>query len=198
FVFFLHPILLLTPKVIVPLGPALTRLRCGKIRPMKSAQRRVLISVTDKTGIVEFAHELSALGYEIISTGGTAKKLKQAEIKVRAVEDLTGYPEILDGRVKTLHPKVFGALLAVRDNERHQKEMTAHDIEPIDLVIVNLYPFEDVVTKERLEEKELLEYIDIGGVTLLRAAGKNFHDVGVVCDPSDYAPVLEELQGRKA
>jgi phosphoribosylaminoimidazolecarboxamide formyltransferase/IMP cyclohydrolase len=161
---------------------------------MQSAKKRVLISVTDKAGIVEFAHELTTLGFEIISTGGTAKKLKQAEIKVREVEDLTGYPEILDGRVKTLHPKVFGALLAIRGNERHRKEMIAHDIEPIDLVVVNLYPFEEVVTKERLDEKELIEYIDIGGVTLLRAAGKNFHDVGIVCDPLDYAPVLEELK----
>ncbi len=154
---------------------------------MKSAKKRVLISVTDKAGIVEFAHELTTLGYEIISTGGTAKKLKQAEIKVREVEDITGYPEILDGRVKTLHPKVFGALLAIRGNERHQKDMVTHDIEPIELVVVNLYPFEEVVTKERLDEQELIEYIDIGGVTLLRAAGKNFHDVGIVSDPSDYS-----------
>jgi phosphoribosylaminoimidazolecarboxamide formyltransferase / IMP cyclohydrolase len=165
---------------------------------MKSVKRRVLISVTDKAGIVDFAHELANLGFEIISTGGTVKALKQGEIKVREVEDITGYPEILDGRVKTLHPKVFGALLAVRGNERHEKEMAAHDIEPIDLVVVNLYPFEAVVTKERLEEKELIEYIDIGGVSLLRAAGKNFHDVGIVCDPLDYAPVLEELKSRKS
>src|SRR5205807_1887315 len=165
---------------------------------MKSAKKRVLISVTDKAGIVDFAHELANLSFEIISTGGTAKTLKQGEIKVRQVEDLTGYPEILDGRVKTLHPKVFGALLAVRGNVRHEKEMAAHDIEPIDLVVVNLYPFESVVTNERLEEKELIEYIDIGGVTLLRAAGKNFHDVGIVCDPRDYAPVLEELKSRKS
>ena len=165
---------------------------------MKSAKKRVLISVTDKAGIVDFAHELANLSFEIISTGGTAKTLKQGEIKVRQVEDLTGYPEILDGRVKTLHPKVFGALLAVRGNVRHEKEMAAHDIEPIDLVVVNLYPFESVVTNERLEEKELIEYIDIGGVTLLRAAGKNFHDVGIVFDPRDYAPVLEELKSRKS
>lgn len=156
--------------------------------------KRALLSVTDKAGIVEFAHELTELGFEIISTGGTAKALKQGEIKVREVEDITGYPEILDGRVKTLHPKVFGALLAIRGNERHQKEMTAHDIEPIDLVVVNLYPFERVVTKERLNEQELIEYIDIGGVTLLRAAGKNFHDVGIVSDPADYTPVIEELK----
>ena len=161
---------------------------------MKSDKKRVLISVTDKAGIVEFAHELTELGYEIISTGGTAKKLKQAEVKVREVEDLTGYPEILDGRVKTLHPKIFGALLAIRGNERHEKDMTTHAIEPIDLVVVNLYPFEEVVTKERLSEQELIEYIDIGGVTLLRAAGKNFHDVGIVSDPADYPAILEELK----
>src|SRR5262245_24817899 len=109
---------------------------------MGKSQKRVLISLSDKTGLVEFAHGLETLGYEIISTGGTAKALKQAEIKVRQVEDLTGYPEILDGRVKTLHPKVFGGLLAIRGNERHEKEMAAHEIEPIDLVVVNLYPFE--------------------------------------------------------
>jgi phosphoribosylaminoimidazolecarboxamide formyltransferase/IMP cyclohydrolase len=161
---------------------------------MASDKKRVLISVTEKAGIVEFSHELEQLGYEIISTGGTAKALKQGEIKVREVEDLTGYPEILDGRVKTLHPKIFGALLAIRGNERHQKDMATHSIEPIDLVVVNLYPFERVVTKERLEEQELIEYIDIGGVTLLRAAGKNFHDVGILCEPSDYAPVIDELK----
>src|SRR5882672_8776403 len=164
---------------------------------MTKAQKRVLISITDKAGIVEFAHGLESLGYEIISTGGTAKALKQGEIKVRQVEDLTGYPEILDGRVKTLHPKVFGALLAIRGNERHEKDMSTHDIEPIDLVVVNLYPFERVVTQERLKEQELIEYIDIGGVTLLRAAGKNFHDVGIICEPADYAPVIDELKRLK-
>src|SRR5260370_2617690 len=132
---------------------------------MTKAHKRVLISVTDKAGIVEFAHGLEELGYEIISTGGTAKALRQGEIKVREVEDITGYPEILDGRVKTLHPKVFGALLAVRGNERHQKEMAAHDIKPIDLVVVNLYPFEEVVTKERLHEKEPADYLDIASTT---------------------------------
>src|SRR5438477_1761334 len=122
-------------------------------------KKRVLISVTDKAGIVEFAHELTVLGYDIISTGGTAKKLKQAEIPVREVEDVTGYPEILDGRVKTLHPKVFGGLLGIRGNERHRKEMTQHDIAPIDLLIVNLYPFEKVVTDSRdMNEQELIEY----------------------------------------
>jgi phosphoribosylaminoimidazolecarboxamide formyltransferase/IMP cyclohydrolase len=160
---------------------------------MTHPRRRALISVTDKTGIVEFADQLVKSGYEIISTGGTAKKLKQTEIPVREVEDITGYPEILDGRVKTLHPKVFGGLLAIRGNERHRKDMTTHEIEPIDMVVVNLYPFEKVVTETVLDEKDLLEYIDIGGVTLLRAAGKNFHDVAIVCDPADYPQILHEL-----
>lgn len=159
-----------------------------------ASTKRVLISVTDKTGIVEFAHELSQRGYDIISTGGTAKALKQGEVPVREVEELTGFPEILDGRVKTLHPKVFGALLGLRDNERHRKEMAAHDIDPIDIVVVNLYPFEKVVTGERgLDEQELIEYIDIGGVTLIRAAAKNFRDVAILCDPGDYTQVLHEL-----
>src|SRR5690242_10201868 len=141
---------------------------------MSKRVKRCLISVTDKTGIVEFADQLIKSGYEIISTGGTAKALKRGEIAVREVEELTGYPEILEGRVKTLHPKIFGGLLAIRDNPRHQKDMSSHDIEPIDMVVVNLYPFEKVVTETVLQEKDLLEYIDIGGVTLLRAAGKNF------------------------
>jgi phosphoribosylaminoimidazolecarboxamide formyltransferase/IMP cyclohydrolase len=158
-------------------------------------KKRVLISVTDKTGIVEFASALAAKGWEIISTGGTAKALKQGEVPVREVEELTGYPEILDGRVKTLHPKIFGGLLAIRGNPRHEKDMSKHGIDPIDMVIVNLYPFEKVVTETILEEKDLLEYIDIGGVALLRAAGKNFHDVAIVCDPGDYPKILEEMSG---
>ena len=160
---------------------------------MSKPLKRVLISVTDKTGIVEFADQLVKSGYEIISTGGTAKKLKQTEIAVKEVEDITGYPEILDGRVKTLHPKVFGGLLSIRGNERHRKDMSTHDIEPIDMVVVNLYPFEKVVTETVLDEKDLLEYIDIGGVALLRAAGKNFHDVAIVCDPADYPQILHEM-----
>src|SRR5581483_4524404 len=123
---------------------------------MSTPKKRVLISVTDKTGLVEFADQLVKLGYEIISTGGTAKKLKQTEIAVREVEDVTGYPEILDGRVKTLHPKVFGGLLAIRGNPRHEKDLSTHDIAPIDMVVVNLYPFEKVVTENVLEEKDLL------------------------------------------
>jgi phosphoribosylaminoimidazolecarboxamide formyltransferase / IMP cyclohydrolase len=162
-----------------------------------AATKRALISLTDKTGLVEFAHELVKLGYDLISTGGTAKKLIQAEIPVREVGDVTGFPEILDGRVKTLHPKIFGALLAIRDNPRHQKEMAAHAIEGIDLVVVNLYPFETVVSGPALEEKDLMEYIDIGGVTLLRAAAKNFPDVAIVCDPADYPKILNELSMNK-
>src|ERR1041385_2365246 len=160
---------------------------------MGAPTKRVLISVTDKTGLVEFADQLVKSGYEIISTGGTAKKLKQGEVPVREVEDITGYPEILDGRVKTLHPKIFGGLLAIRGNPRHQKDMSTHEIEHIDMVVVHLYPFEKVVAENVLEEKDLLEYIDIGGVTLLRAAGKNFHDVAIVSDPADYPNVIHEL-----
>ena len=164
---------------------------------MTSPSKRVLMSVTDKTGLVEFSDHLLKMGFEIISTGGTAKKLKQAEIAVRQVEDITGYPEILDGRVKTLHPKVFGALLAIRDNARHRKDLSDHGIEPIDLAVVNLYPFEQVVNETVLEERELLEYIDIGGVSLIRAAAKNFHDVAIICDPADYPRVLVELNENK-
>src|SRR3989344_8349134 len=161
---------------------------------MSKPPKRALISVNDKSGIVEFAHALSEAGYEIISTGGTAKALRQGEIPVKEVEELTGFPEILEGRVKTLHPKIFGALLARRADPGHRKDLAAHQIEPIDMVVVNLYPFEQHVTKNVLDEKDILELIDIGGVTLLRAAGKNYHDVAIVCDPADYPQVLRELK----
>src|SRR5437764_1504646 len=128
---------------------------------MSQSQKRALISVNDKSGIVEFAHHLAESGYEIISTGGTAKALKQGDSPVREVGELTGFPEILEGRVKTLHPKIFGALLARRGDPGHQKDMAAHDIEPIDIVIVNLYPFEQHVTQNVLSEQEILELIDI-------------------------------------
>jgi phosphoribosylaminoimidazolecarboxamide formyltransferase / IMP cyclohydrolase len=164
---------------------------------MSQTQKRALISVNDKSGIVEFAHALSEAGFEIISTGGTAKALRQGEVPVKEVEELTGFPEILEGRVKTLHPKIFGALLARRADPGHRKDMAAHAIEPIDLVVVNLYPFEQHVTKNVLEEKEILELIDIGGVTLLRAAAKNYHDVAIVCDPNDYPQVLLELKDNE-
>ncbi|MBI4395717.1 MAG: bifunctional phosphoribosylaminoimidazolecarboxamide formyltransferase/IMP cyclohydrolase [Elusimicrobia bacterium] len=158
--------------------------------------KRALFSVSDKAHIVELANGLSRLGVEIYSTGGTAKALRQAEITVTEVSDLTGFPEILDGRVKTLHPKVFGGLLGKRDKTAHAREMEKHGIPPIDLVVVNLYPFETVSADANLPEEEMLEYIDIGGSALLRAAAKNFSDVAPVCDPEDYALVLEELNTR--
>jgi phosphoribosylaminoimidazolecarboxamide formyltransferase/IMP cyclohydrolase len=158
--------------------------------------RRALISVSSKDGVVELAHGLSNLGVEILSTGGTAKSLRQAEIKVTEVSDLTGFPEILDGRVKTLHPKVFGGLLALRNKETHSRDMEKHGIPPIDLVVVNLYPFESVCGDSTLPEDEMLEYIDIGGSALIRASAKNHTHVATLCDPEDYPGVLEELNER--
>ena len=158
--------------------------------------RRVLISVSSKDRIVELAHGLSELGVEILSTGGTSKTLRQAELRVRDVSDLTGFPEILDGRVKTLHPKVFGGLLSLRGKDSHIKDMEKYEIPPIDMVIVNLYPFESICCDVSLPEEELMEYIDIGGSALLRAASKNFRGVAPLVDPEDYALVLEELKER--
>jgi phosphoribosylaminoimidazolecarboxamide formyltransferase/IMP cyclohydrolase len=155
--------------------------------------RRALISVSDKEGVVEFARGLRELGVELLSTGGTAKALAQAGLEVRSVSDYTGFPEIMGGRVKTLHPRLHGALLARRDNSGDLADAKAHGIEPIDLVCVNLYPFEETVAAEK-EEGEVLEQIDIGGPTMIRAAAKNFKDVVVVVDPQDYQPVLEELR----
>jgi phosphoribosylaminoimidazolecarboxamide formyltransferase/IMP cyclohydrolase len=150
--------------------------------------RRVLISVSNKEGIVELAHGLSELGVEILSTGGTSKTLRQVELRVKDVSDLTGFPEILDGRVKTLHPKVFGGLLSLRGKPSHTQDMEKYGIEPIDMVIVNLYPFESICGDTSLPEEELLEYMDIGGSALLRAASKNFRNVAPLVDPEDYAP----------
>ncbi|MFH1258265.1 MAG: bifunctional phosphoribosylaminoimidazolecarboxamide formyltransferase/IMP cyclohydrolase, partial [Elusimicrobiota bacterium] len=147
--------------------------------------RQALISVSNKEGLVEFARSLSAGGVKIISTGGTSAKLKEAAIPAQDVAQLTGFPEILDGRVKTLHPKIFGGILARRDHPRHLQEIENHQIQLIDLVAVNLYPF---------KESPSIENIDIGGVTLLRAAAKNYRDVIVICDPQDYHFVLEQLQ----
>jgi phosphoribosylaminoimidazolecarboxamide formyltransferase/IMP cyclohydrolase len=138
--------------------------------------RRALISVSDKTGIVDFARELKDFGVEIISTGGTAKELRQAGIEVRDVSDVTGFPEMMDGRVKTLHPKIHGALLGVRDNPNHQAAMRDHAIEPIDMVVINLYPFEETVAREGVTPAEAIEQIDIGGPALIRSAAKNYKD----------------------
>ncbi len=155
--------------------------------------KAALISVSNKEGIVEFAKGLQDLGVRIISTGGTAKLLMEHGVKVTSVSELTGFPEILDGRVKTLHPKIFGGILADRENPNHISQLHLQEIEPIDLVVVNLYPFEETAKKAKVE-KELVEQIDIGGVALLRAAAKNYKNVTVVCDPEDYDRVLEYLR----
>ncbi|WP_019239287.1 MULTISPECIES: bifunctional phosphoribosylaminoimidazolecarboxamide formyltransferase/IMP cyclohydrolase [Enorma] len=155
---------------------------------------RALISVTDKTGIVEFAQELvEKFGVEIISTGGTARTLEEAGVPVTPIEQFTGYPEMMDGRVKTLHPKVHGALLARRDSEQHMAEAAEHDIKLIDLVCVNLYEFEKTVSDPNVTFEDAIEHIDIGGPSMLRSTAKNNDAVTVICDPADYTPVLEEM-----
>jgi phosphoribosylaminoimidazolecarboxamide formyltransferase/IMP cyclohydrolase len=159
-----------------------------------SRPRRALISVSDKRGIVEFARGLAALGVEILSTGGTAKTLSEAGIPVRQVSDYTGFPEMLDGRVKTLHPKIHGALLGRRDVPAHAAAMREHGIDPIDLVVVNLYPFRETVARPGTTTDEAIEQIDIGGPSMLRSAAKNHADVTVIVDPADYEPVLAELR----
>ena len=155
---------------------------------------RALISVSDKTGIIELASGLASLQVELLSTGGTAKMLREKGLKVRDVSDLTGFPEMLDGRVKTLHPKVHGGLLAIRSNPQHQAAVKAHGIEFIDMVVVNLYPFEKTAMKPGVTLEDLIENIDIGGPSMLRSAAKNFEDVTVLVDAADYAGVLEELE----
>lgn len=155
---------------------------------------RALISVSDKTGILDFARELAGYGVEILSTGGTAKLLRDAGLAVKDVSDFTGFPEMLDGRVKTLHPKVHGGLLGMRSNPDHVATMKAHGIEPIDLVVVNLYPFEATVAKPDCTLEDAIENIDIGGPTMLRSAAKNNADVTVLVDPADYQPVLDEMK----
>src|SRR5438067_1419561 len=157
------------------------------------AVQRALISVFDKTGIVEFAKRLAALKIDILSTGGTARLLREGGIAVRDVSDFTGWPEMLGGRVKTLHPKVHGGLLFRRDHPEDQKQAAEHGIAPIDLVVVNLYPFEATAVKSDLTAEELIENIDIGGPTMLRSAAKNFESVTVITDPADYDRVANEL-----
>src|SRR5207247_5284688 len=155
---------------------------------------RALVSVSDKRGVVEFARGLAALGFDILSTGGTAKLLADAGIPVRQVSDHTGFPEMLDGRVKTLHPKIHGGLLGRRDLPAHVSAMREHGIEPIDLVAVNLYPFRETVARPDVTLDEAIEQIDIGGPSMLRSAAKNHADVTVVVDPADYGPALEALR----
>jgi len=161
--------------------------------------QRALISVSNKAGIVEFAKELAVMQIEIISTGGTAAMLKNSGIPVIEISDYTGFPEIMDGRVKTLHPKIHGGLLGMRDNPEHIKIMEKHNIPPIDMVVVNLYPFEETIKKPDCSLEEAIENIDIGGPTMLRSAAKNYRFVTVIVDPNDYEIVLKELKnnGRK-
>jgi phosphoribosylaminoimidazolecarboxamide formyltransferase / IMP cyclohydrolase len=161
--------------------------------PSTSRIQRAILSVTDKSGLVEFARKLSNLGIELISTGGTAKLLRDSRIAVKDISDLTGFPEMLDGRVKTLHPKVHGGILHRREDSGHQAAVAEHGIQPIDMVVVNLYAFEKTAAKPGVAFEELIENIDIGGPSMIRSAAKNFHDVAVVTSPSDYQSIADEL-----
>ncbi len=156
--------------------------------------KKALISVSDKTGIVELAKNLIEFGYEIISTGGTLKVLNESGVKAVDISSVTGFPECLDGRVKTLHPKVHAGLLAMKDNAEHMDFLKSMNIDPIDIVVVNLYPFKETVKKPNIDLQTAIENIDIGGPTMLRSAAKNYQDVAVMVDPADYAKVLEELK----
>src|ERR1700685_730567 len=159
----------------------------------RSRIQRAILSVTDKTGLIDFARQLSGLGIELISTGGTAKLLRDSGIAVKDISELTGFPEMLDGRVKTLHPKVHGGILHRRENPAHTAAVAEHDIQPIDMVVVNLYAFEKTAAKPGVAFEELIENIDIGGPSMIRSAAKNFHDVAVVTSPADYPAIAEEL-----
>jgi phosphoribosylaminoimidazolecarboxamide formyltransferase/IMP cyclohydrolase len=158
--------------------------------------RRALLSVSDKTGLVDFARTLVELGVELISTGGTRRTLEDAGLSVRDIADVTGFPEILDGRVKTLHPKIYGGILAVRDNPHHGATLQELGIAPIDLIVCNLYPFEATLTRPNSTHDEIIENIDIGGPTLVRAAAKNYRDVAIVTEPSQYRAVMDELRAH--
>jgi len=156
--------------------------------------KRALISLSDKTGIAEFAKELAGMGVELLSTGGTAKALRDAGLKVKDVSEHTGFPEMLDGRVKTLHPRIHGGLLGLRENMEHVETMKKHGIEQIDMVVVNLYPFKETVAKKDSTFEDAIENIDIGGPAMLRSAAKNFQSVTVITDPADYGTVLSEMK----
>ena len=156
--------------------------------------KRALLSVSDKAGIVELGKFLSEKGVEIISTGGTMKALRDAGVPVTYVSDVTGFPEIMDGRVKTLNPKIHGAILAVRSNPEHMQALAEHNITPIDLVVVNLYPFRETISKPGVTEAEAIENIDIGGPAMVRASAKNFKDVVIVTYPRRYAQLMEMLE----
>src|SRR5688572_14764827 len=162
-----------------------------------STVKRALLSVTDKTGLIELARALARYGVELISTGGTAKLLKEAGLEVTEVADYTGFPEMLDGRVKTLHPKVHGGILARRDLPEHIDAIAKAGIAPIDLVVVNLYPFEQTIARAQCTLAEAIENVDIGGPAMVRSAAKNYSHVAVVTDPEDYAPLLTEMAATK-
>lgn len=159
--------------------------------------RRAILSVTDKSGLVEFGKGLQELNVHMLSTGGTAKALREGGVNITEVSDFTGFPEMLDGRVKTLHPKIHGGILGIRDNEAHASTMKQHGIEPIDMVVVNLYAFAKTVARPGCTLEEAIENIDIGGPTLIRAAAKNNKFVAVVTDAADYPAILEELRRLK-
>lgn len=157
-------------------------------------KKRALISLSDKTGVVEFARGLAELGFEIVSTGGTEKTLKDAGIPVVNISDITGFPECLDGRVKTLHPNVHAGILAMRDNPEHMEQLKKLNINTIDVVAINLYPFKATISKDNVALEDAIENIDIGGPTMIRAAAKNWQDVAVIVDPNDYGMILQELK----
>ncbi|MCH3950824.1 MAG: IMP cyclohydrolase [Acidaminococcus sp.] len=160
------------------------------------AIKRALVSVSDKTGVVELAAFLHKKGIEIISTGGTMKAIKEAGIPVTYVSDVTGTPEMMDGRVKTLNPKIHGGILAIRSNPKHVEDMKKNGIKPIDLVVCNLYPFEKTIAKPNVTEAEAIENIDIGGPAMVRAAAKNFHDVVVITNPNRYGMLMKMLDEK--
>ena len=155
---------------------------------------RALVSVSDKTGLVEFVNGLQSLGWEIVATGGTQRLLEENGIKTIGISQITGFPEICDGRVKTLHPKVHGGLLARRDDESHLQALRENEIDFIDLVCVNLYPFKQTISKGDVTMEDAIENIDIGGPSMLRSAAKNYRDVTVVCNPEDYDQILSEIK----
>src|SRR5580700_5447100 len=155
--------------------------------------RRALLSVTDKTGLVDFARVLASFGVDLVSTGGTSRTLREAGLPVRDISDLTGFPEMLDGRVKTLHPKVHGGILHIRDNAEHMASVSEHEIEPIDMVVVNLYAFEKTAQRPGVSFADVIENIDIGGPSMVRSAAKNFSDVAIVTSVADYSRLADEM-----
>ena len=160
--------------------------------------RKALISVSDKTGVIEFAKELRSLNIEIISTGGTAKLLRENNVACNPISEITGFPEMLDGRVKTLHPKILGGILARRENDAHLNQLKENNIGLIDLIVVNLYPFEETISKSNVSVENAIENIDIGGPTMIRSAAKNYKDVAVVVSPNQYNNVIDELKGNNS